>query len=176
MKVEEWKSIPGFSRYEASNLGRIRSLNYKRTGKVVVLKPALSEDGYLATMLLSDNGRYCSWKVHRFVTLTFFGEREPGMQVNHKDGVKTNNSIDNLEYCTSSQNVRHAYENWLEKPLKGQDNPFAKLRNEDVLFIRRVANEGGRYYGRKGLAERFGISECHVKEIVNKRRGAWSHI
>lgn len=176
MKTEQWKAIPNYSRYEASDCGRLRSLNYKNTRTVRVLKPALTEDGYLKTMLQDDNGRYHSLTVHHFVTLAFFGPREDGLQVNHKDGVKTNNSIDNLEYCTASQNVRHAYDNGLEKPLKGQDNPFAKLRNEDVLFIRKAAEEGGRYYGRKSLAERFGISECHVKEIVNKRRGAWSHI
>lgn len=173
---EEWKQIPGFSRYEASTFGRLRSLNYKNSGRIVVLKPALSDDGYLATMLLNDNGRYCSWKVHRFVTLTFFGEREPGQQVNHKSGIKTDNSTANLEYCTASQNVQHAYDNGLEKPLKGEDNPFSKLKNDDVLFIRETARSGGRYYGRKDLAKRFGITEGHVKDIVSGRRGAWNHI
>lgn len=176
MKKEQWKAIPNYSRYEASDCGRLRSLNYKNSRTVRVLKPALTEDGYLKTMLQDDSGRYHSLTVHHFVTLAFLGPREEGLQVNHKDGVKTNNSISNLEYCTASQNVRHAFDNGLEMPLRGQDNPFAKLKDDDVRHIRAVAASGGRYYGRKDLAEMYGVSECHIKEIVNYRRGAWSHI
>jgi hypothetical protein len=177
---EIWKKIPDFSRYEASNLGRLRSLDYKRTGKVKVLKPACSNDGYMKTMLLRDDGRYRSWTVHLFIMLTFVGNKPNGMEVNHKNGIKTDNRIENLEYTTRSKNMLHAFRYGLESPKRGEDNPTAKLSSKDVLEIREyVGNarrKGIRYYGRKKLAEKYGICESHIKDIVSGRRGLWSHI
>lgn len=166
---ELWLPIPNFSNYEASNLGRLRSLNYKRSGCVKVIKPSIGKDGYLQTMLLNDNGKYQSWKVHKFVSLAFFGERTNKQEVNHKDGIKTNNSPNNLEYCSRSFNMLHAYANGLEKPMRGELNGNAKLSESQVLDIRRTAANSGRYYGRKMLSEKYGISEAHVKDIVNNK-------
>jgi len=177
---EIWKTIPNFSRYEASNFGRLRSLNYKRTGKVRILKPAMSKDGYMKTMLLDDSGRYKSWTVHLFVILAFIGEKPKGLEVNHRNGVKTDNRIENLEYVTRSENVLHSFLHGLEKPLRGEDNPTAKLTNEQVLeirgFVRKQRENGIRYYGRKKLAQKYGICESHLKDIISMRRGVWSHI
>lgn len=173
--MEQWKPIPGFSRYEASNLGNLRSLNYKKTGKVRVLKPALS-DGYLKTMLLSDGGKYYSWNVHKWVALAWLGPRLE-FEVNHKSGIKTDNSVENLEYCTRAQNIQHSVDNGLQKPMPGSLNGNSKLTEEQVLEIRDyVANCGKRYYGRDELAKKYGISSAHIKDIVSGRRGAWSHV
>jgi len=171
---EAWKSIPFFSRYEASNLGRIRSLNYKNSGNTKILKPALS-DGYLKTVLLNDIGEYKSWTVHKWICLAFLGDRR-GKEVNHKNGIKIDNNIRNLEYVTRSENVKHAYRTGLELPLRGEDNPFAKLTNENVKDIREIAKSRGRHYNRKELAKWFGVSEGHIKDIITRRRKAWSHI
>jgi hypothetical protein len=149
-------------------------LNYKRTGNVKVLKPALS-GGYLKTVLQNDQGKYSSWTVHKFVCLAFFGERN-GKEVNHKDGKKTNNNIHNLEYCTRSENVKHAYDNNLSKPMRGDLNGNSKLKPKDIKEIREVAKNGGRYYGRKTLAIKYGVSESHIKDVISKRRGVWSHV
>ena len=64
MEIIQWKTIKGFSNYEASNTGLIRSLDYKRSGKVQILKPAKSKDGYLKTMLKSDDSKYHSKPIH----------------------------------------------------------------------------------------------------------------
>lgn len=179
--IEIWKPIPNFSRYEASNLGRLRSLNYKRSGKVKVLKPAKSNDGYLKTMLLNDSGKYSSWTVHKFVMLAFKGERSKGLEVNHINGVKTDNRLENLEYCTRSENIKHAFRTGLDnvERVRGENNPTAKLTKEQVKEIRAyVLNaraNGIRFYGRKQLAMRYGISEGHVKDLVSQRRGAWKN-
>ena len=102
-----WKPIIGFSRYEASNTGLLRSLNYKNSKKIVVLKPALSPDGYWSTVLLRDDGRYISIKVHRAVALAFY-DCPAGLEINHIDGNKENNSVENLEWCTTKENIHHA--------------------------------------------------------------------
>ena len=172
---ELWLPIPNFINYEASNLGRLRSLNYKRSGCVKVIKPSLGKDGYLQTMLLNDNGRYQSWKVHKFITLSFLGARSEGMEVNHKDGIKTNNNICNLEYCTRSENMVHAFANGLEKPMRGELNGNAKLTKDNVIHIRTTAMNGGRYYGRKALADMYGITEAHVKDVATSK-SLWSEV
>jgi hypothetical protein len=173
--MEQWKAIPGFSRYEASNLGRLRSLNYKESKKIKVLSPAVS-GGYLKTMLISDGGKYYSWTVHKWVALTWLGPREE-FEVNHMNGVKTDNRVSNLEYCTRSENVQHSFDNRLQKPKPGSTNGNSKLTEEQVKQIRSFAtNCIGRYYGRKELAKKYGVSECTIKEVVNKRRNGWSHV
>lgn len=174
--MEKWKQIPNFSRYEASTKGRLRSTNYKNSGKTKVLKPADGGDGYLKTMLLNDEGKYKSWGVHKWIALTFLGPKPEGMEINHIDGVKINNEPDNLEYCTRSENLIHAYENGLLDTKRGSKNGMAKLTESDVKEIRRHAEQSGRYYGRKELAEKYGVSDGQIKDIVNRRRNIWPHV
>ena len=88
-----WKTIPGFTGYQASNTGLLKSLNYKKSNKEQVLKPAINPNGYPQTMLKSDDGVYKSKPVHYFVALAFFGVRPENFDVNHIDGFKTNNNI-----------------------------------------------------------------------------------
>lgn len=144
-----------------------------------MLKPAKSLEGYLKTMLLNDEGEYKSWTVHKFICLVFLGERN-GLEVNHKNGIKTDNRIENLEYVTRSENIKHAYKNGLEKPQRGHSNGNSKLSNEDVLdirdYVKKARENGIRYYGRKKLASKYGVSEAHIKDIISQRRGIWSHI
>ena len=173
---EIWKKIPSYSRYEASSKGRLRSTNYKNSGKTKVLKPATGKDGYPQTMLQRDDGKYLSKKVHWFVTLTFYGEREEGLTVDHIDGNKQNNDITNLEYVTRSVNCKRAVDNGLWEIKHGSKNGNSKLTESDVIAIREHASNNGRYYGRKMLAEKYGVSEAHIKDIVTKRRNVWKYV
>lgn len=174
--MEQWKRIPNFSRYEASTKGRIRSTNYKNSGSTKVLKPADGGDGYLKTMLQNDNGKYKSWGIHKFIAFTYLGERPDGLEINHIDGNKLNNSPSNLEYCTKSENLKHAYANNLIDPARGSKNGMAKLTEDDVRAIRKHAKESGRYYGRKKLASKYGVTEGQIKDIVTRRRNVWPHV
>lgn len=176
--TEIWKQIPRFSRYEASNLGNIRSINYKNSGNKKILKPSFY-NGYAQTMLLNDDGKYKSILVHRIIAITFIGDSL--LEINHIDGVKDNNKIENLEYVSHSENQLHAYKLLLQKPKIGESNGNSKLTEQQVIEIREyVSNFNGRYYGRKALAEKYNVSESYIKEIVNSsrknRKNAWSHI
>jgi hypothetical protein len=178
MENEKWEVIPGFNRYQVSESGKLRSLKYKRKG-IRELKPALTIDGYLKTMLLGDDGKYHTNSVHYWVSLTFLGKRPDGTEVNHINGIKTDNSYKNLEYITHSQNCQHAVDNGLWIVKHGSLSHNAKITEADVRFIRNYVKEyqstKGRYYGRKELAVRFGISESHLKDIVTQRRGVWKY-
>lgn len=168
-------TVKNFSRYFADELGNIYSLNYKKTGKIKILKPAISTDGYLKTVLLTDSKEYQTIAVHRWVAEAYFGPKLSWQEVNHINGIKADNRKENLEYCSRSQNMKHAFDNGLAKGMKGSANPFSKLNEQDVLNIREQAKKG-RFYGRKQLAEKYGICESHVKAIVSGRRGVWNHI
>ena len=102
--MEIWKPIPGYSEYEASNTGRIRSLKY---GKVRILKPAKSKK-YLIVGVTNDSGNRYPLRVHSLVALAFIGPRPLGMEVCHNDGNALNNCPQNLRYDTHAENIKDA--------------------------------------------------------------------
>lgn len=175
--MEIWKKIPNFSRYEASNLGRLKTFGWKGSKLEKVLAPAKTPDGYMKTVLIRDDGKKCSWCVHKFVMLAFIGERQEGYEINHINGIKDDNRIENLEYCTRHENLIHAYRMNLKVGMKGESNPLAKLTDVQVREIREyVANCKKRYYGRKELALKYGVSECTIKEVVTFRKNKFAHV
>lgn len=98
-----WKKIKDHHNYSVNDYGEIRN---DRTGRM--LKPHLTYNGYLRVTL--DGAKL---RVHRIVAEAFISNDKNFPQINHKDGDKTNNQVDNLEWCTAKQNTKHAYENGL---------------------------------------------------------------
>lgn len=100
--IEEWRSVPDYEGlYQVSNLGRVRGLKRNR-----ILKPSPNEKGY-PQIALCKNGKMKTIKLHKLVAEVFIGKRDD-LEINHIDGDKTNNTVSNLEYCTHSDNLRHA--------------------------------------------------------------------
>ena len=107
MEYEYWRTIPSFPVYSASNYGRIRN---EGTGRI--MHTFMTPRGYLSLTLRRDN-KQVPVAVHRLVAEAFLGGPHPGLDVNHIDGDKTNNCIENLEWCTREENVRHAVQTGL---------------------------------------------------------------
>ena len=107
MIEEIWRPVVGYEGlYEVSNIGRVRSLDrfYYRLHKGKVLSPTKDRYGYL-TVTLNCNGKSKTIKIHRLVAQAFLPNPDNLPQVNHKDEDKTNNNVDNLEWCTAKYNV-----------------------------------------------------------------------
>lgn len=107
---EEWRPIKGYEGlYEVSNMGRVKSLH---RSKSVIMKQSMNPHGYMFLGLMKDGTR-SNKLVHRLVATAFIRNPNNYKAVNHKDGNKKNNTVDNLEWCTSRYNTRHAYHNGL---------------------------------------------------------------
>ena len=103
--------------------------------------------------------------IHRLVADAFFGPCPDGHEVNHKDGVKTNNNVDNLEYVTRLENAQHAKERGLY--LSGERVPNSKLTAEQVRSIRALRASGEWTY--KRLAKTFGVSNGTISTILSRK-------
>lgn len=104
---EIWKDVVGYEGlYQVSNLGRVKSLNYRRKGIEHVLKPAGVGAGYLGVSL-SKNRKAKQIRVHRLVAIAFLDNPERFPEINHKDEDKKNNCADNLEWCNRKYNMNY---------------------------------------------------------------------
>ena len=157
--MEAWRKVEGFSRYEVSNEGRLRS-NF---GKLKILKGTL-DDGYLVTRI-SGGGVAKGVAIHRLVLQAFRGECPPGMVGHHKDENRVNNHIGNLEYKTfkEHQNLNPVIDN------KGEKNGRSKLTVCDIIVMR-----GLERLTIWQLAQIFDIFESHVWRILHRK--AWAHV
>ncbi len=144
---EEWKTIPGFSDYVVSNLGRVYS-----TQRNKMLKTAPDNKGYPVAHLNRD-GRLGKVAVHRLVAFAFVDGYFVGAFVNHKDGIKTNNVFWNLEWLTNAENTHHAYSTGLHSTRS-----VRIIETEEVFDS---AAECARY---------LGIAASQISNCLNKKR------
>lgn len=150
-----WKPISGFDgAYEISSTGLVRSVTREIfNGKGVfaskskILKPNTLAKGYFQVTLYYQNKRICK-QVHRLVAEAFIKNPMPDKynQVNHKDGNKQNNNVDNLEWCDNSLNQIHAWKNGMQPRTKKARKSAIHYRIGDMVFdsIRALA----RYFGK----------------------------
>jgi hypothetical protein len=160
---EIWKSLANIvefgEQYEVSNLGNVR-----RIGKIEPRKLVEDKDGYL-TINFSNKGKVKGYKVHRLVALAFIPNPEDKPEINHKDNVRDNNVLFNLEWSDRVENIDYA-------KRSGNMNGNQKLSESDVYKIVDDWNTG--LYNYSSLANKHNISRLAVTRII--KRQSWTHL
>ena len=163
---EDWRDIAGYEGYyQVSSFGRVRS-QYRGDR---VLKPTLDGPGYPRVTVVKDGVRSTRF-VHRFVAIAFLPLLDGRDQVNHKNGVKADNRVDNLEWCTQFENMRHAVDTGL-KDHAGEKNPQVVLTETKVLEIRKLRADGTKF---RVIAEMYGVSLSAIAMVVYRYN--WTHL
>lgn len=160
---EIWKDY--IYNYQISNLGNAKN---KITGKI--LKLSVDGNGYLGcTVSMGRRGLFKRIRIHRAVAELFIDNLNNFKQVNHKDGNKKNNCYLNLEWCTSKENVQHAYDNKLRIPKYGEENIFSKLTKDNVKYIRNNYIPRNKEFGAKPLSKKFGVQIYTIRDVMAQR-------
>jgi hypothetical protein len=175
MTPELWLSISDFPNYEVSSLGRVRRTNNSARWKAgMILGDRPDKDGYARVVLYASRATK-SLRVHRLVAEAFIGQIPEGMQVNHKNGAKDDNKLENLEIVTPSENTRHGFRALGRKPvinpMQGTSHGNSKLTEDAVRQIRLLYSQGST---QEKIAKQFGTDQTNISKII--RRTAWSHV
>ena len=167
---EIWKHIPN-GNYLVSNLGRIKRIKSTKGHPAgEILKPYLNKKrGYMYRSMV-ENGKLKNRLLHRIVAENFIGPCLEGYQVNHKNGIKTDNRAENLEYMTPIQNIHHSIDNGTTNNF-GERGGFSKLKNWQVLSIRELHNNG--LTGAK-ISRMYSVTPATISRIVNLK--IWRHL
>lgn len=169
-EIEEWKPIAGYEGlYEVSNMGKVRS--YQNFGNGLrkepkVIKPSVNSYGYLC-ITLCKNRTHKNKSIHRIVAETFIKTDDMGLQIDHVNGIKTDNRVSNLEWVTPKENTLRSVMLGL-KP-RGEKHGNSKLKQKEVETIRELYKAGK--HTQRQLGAIFGVCHSVIGDIV--RNETW---
>ncbi len=172
-KAPEIRPIPGFVGYGVSKDGRIwtkRSNSGRLRPEWELLQGSINEDGYQKVALYAN--RKPKQKLgHRVIWETWVGPIPSDREINHKDGVKTNNNLSNLELVTDQENSIHAHQMGLQEPLKGEDNGSHKLTENEIHLAAEMRRNNATY---AEIGKALGVRAGTAMKILKGER--WKHI
>lgn len=175
---EIWKPIEGTDgKYEVSNTGKVRSLNYKQTGKAKELTPSEKAGGYLQLRVKID-GKLKTVVIHRLVAEAFVPNPDGKPEVNHINGNKKRNYADNLEWVTRSENIQHAVDSGLRdrvavaasKRGKVWIRELHKMQKTPVIAINVSTGERTEFQSQQEAAEALHLQKGHISSVIHGKR------
>ncbi len=164
MKSEVWRGIKGHPDIQISTLGNIS------LGDHHITPGRITSRGY-RTVTLTKAGVRINHRVHQLVMKAFVGPCPNRHEINHKNGIKSDNRLCNLEYVTRSENIKHAYRLGLQKPRKGSLNGRSKLTERDALAILCLYSHG---FDQSYMGRVFGVTSAAVRLICIGK--SWPHV
>lgn len=170
-KKEIWKNIIGYEHYLISNLGRVfaveRVTKNNKFLKGKFLSTKNKSKGYYSVSLTNlEDSKQFTFKIHRLLAIHFIPKVEGKNQVNHINGIKTDNRLENLEWCTNQENVKHAFDIGLRVIPSGDKNLSTKIFKQDYEKIKEMYTTGK--YSKTALAAKFGVHRRTILRILNK--------
>lgn len=170
---ELWKDVVGYENlYQVSNLGNVKSLNnwHKHKNGSPYLRNQVRCSTYLAVGL-TKNTKRTQFQIHALVAMAFIPNPNNYPEVNHIDGIKSNNQVENLEWCTRSMNIRHAFDTKLNIAARGVKNGSSKLSNDDIKLIRDMSIPG---ISKNEIVNKLHVALSTVYRVLNGT--TWSHV
>lgn len=166
---EVWRDVIGYEGLDqVSNFGNVKSLGNEFSRKERILKPLVQSKGYINIVLQKD-GKRKMVLMHRLVAEYFISNPDNKLQINHINGIKIDNRVENLEWVSHRENLDHAIENNLV--LKGELNPTSKLKTADVLEIHKLLSFGITV---DALSKKYKVSKETISGIKSRRY--WKHL
>lgn len=167
---EVWLPVLGFeNKYQVSNLGRVKSMC---CNKEMVRKITTTYHGYCCVTLHIGNDKYKNTWVHRLVAEAFIPNPCKKLYVNHKNSIRNDNRVENLEWVTAKENVDHAVKAGSLKFERGERHMNAKITDQDVREIRLKYKPYK--YSRYKLGKEYSVSDGVIKAIIRGR--TWKHV
>lgn len=158
MSREEWLDVPGFENlYRVSDRGNIYSISRNGT-KGGLLKQHLDRYGYKKVVLYKNNKPHY-FTVHRLVAMTFIDNPDGFETVNHINGDKENNSVENLEWLSKKDNLKHSYKSNLQR-----------LKNQPIIATRVSDGKEFRFFSQKETARKLGIHQRSIWRAMEQKR------
>ena len=162
---EEWKEIKGYPNYMVSNKGNVKSLNYRHTGREKMLKLSVNKRGYLDVKLCK-NGKHKNFRINRLVAEAFIPNPNDYPCVNHKNEIKDDNRVENLEWCDAKYNNNFGTrkERVAEKQINGKCS-------KPVLQIDKTTNKLiAEYPSLREVKRQLGINHTSISQCCNGKR------
>ena len=171
--MEEWRDIKGYEgKYMVSNLGRVKSLNYNNTGKEGIMKPHDNGYGYLFVVLCKD-GKDKKYRINRLVAQAFLENPDNLPEVNHKDEDKTNNCVENLEWCSRLYNINYGTGN-KKRAKKNTNNP---KKSKPIIAIHKINGLILEFPSVREAERQTGIASSNICDCLKgRKKSAGGHI
>ena len=158
--MEEWRSLKDYPDYQFSSKGRVKNI---RTGKI--LSQEVSKIGYPTVRIFNKDHVRKHINTHLLIAKAFLGE--PNQCVNHIDGNKLNNNVENLEWCTYAYNNKHAYDHKLRKPYQ------QRISDEERIKVGIMLGDGVKV---KDIAKIYNVTEGCIYQLIKRRQVTYENI